>query len=105
MLIQVRTGRQTGGSADLQTYVQQLVENKFRRYGERITRVEVHLNDENSAQKAGGNDKRCQMEVRLAGLQPLSVSHYADSHDMALDGAVSKMHSLIDTTLGKLDSR
>lgn len=105
MLIQVNTGRQTGGSADLKTYVQEFVEGKFRRFAERITRVEVHLNDENTAKKAGGNDKRCQVEVRLAGLQPLSVTHHADSHDQALDGAVGKMHSLIDTTLGKHQDR
>jgi len=105
MLIQVNTGRQIGGSAELIAYVQEVVESKFQRYAERITRVEVHLNDENTAIKAGGNDKRCQMEVRFAGLQPISVSHHADSHDLALDGAVDKMNNLIGTTLGKLESR
>lgn len=105
MLIQVSTGRQTSGSAELNQYVEEMLEAKLKRFGERITRVEVHLTDENTAQKSGGNDKRCQMEVRLAGMQPISVSHHADSHHQALDGAVHKMQHLIDTTLGKEASR
>ena len=40
-------------------------------FAERLTRVEVHLRDEN-AQK-GGRDTRCTMEARPRGLDPLAV--------------------------------
>lgn len=105
MLIQVNSDHETRSSADQIAYVQGVVEGKLKRFAERVTRAEVHLNDENSSVKAGGKDKRCQIEVRLAGLSPISVTHHADSHDLALDGAINKMHSLIETTLGKQASR
>lgn len=105
MLVQVNTGRHLNGSEDLNTRVQDLVERKLRRFAERITRVEVHLNDENTPQKSGSHDKRCQIEVRLAGMQPASVSHHSETHERALDGAVDKIQHLLSSTLGKQASR
>ena len=105
MQIQVNTGSQTQGSADWSNDIEALVEDKLGHFADRITRVEVHLNDENSASKEGGNEKRCQIEVRVAGMQPVSVTDHADSHDEALDGAADKMVSLLETTFGKLESR
>jgi hypothetical protein len=77
MQIQINTGSQTQGSA--------------------------HWS--NDIAKEGGNDKRCQIEVRIAGMQPISVSDQADSHNAALQGAADKMVSLLETTFGKLESR
>jgi len=105
MHIQVNTGSQTEGSAELTRYIQVLLADKLSRFADRITRAEVHLTDENSASKSGGNDKRCQIELRMAGMQPISVTDRADSHDQAVNGALGKMQNLIETTLGKLDSR
>ncbi len=105
MQIQVNTGNQTKGSADWSNDVETLLEEKLSRFADRITRAEVHLNDENSAAKQGGDDKRCQIEVRIAGMQPISVTDHADSHDDALQGAADKMVSLLETTFGKLESR
>ena len=45
---------------------------------DRITRIEVHLSDENSL-KGGDHDKRCMLEARIAGMQPLAVTHLAES--------------------------
>lgn len=105
MTIHVNTDSQTKGSADWSTEIESLIQEKFNRFAARITRVEVHLNDENSASKSGGNDKRCQVEVRIAGRQPISVTDHADSQDQALHSAVDKMINLIETTFGKLESR
>ncbi len=105
MHIQINTDSQTEGSAGLADDAQALIADKLSRFANRITRAEVHLTDENSAVKSGSNDKRCQIEVRIAGLQPISVTDYADSHDRALRNAAGKMQRLIETTLGKLDSR
>ena len=105
MQIQVNTGSQTKGSADWSNEIEALIEDKLGRFADRITRAEVHLNDENSASKEGGNDKRCQIEVRVAGMQPISVTDHAESHDEALHGAADKMVSLLETIVGKLESR
>mgnify|MGYP000930946690 CR=1 FL=1 len=104
MTIQVNTDSQTKGSADWSIDIQGLIQEKLSRFADRITRVEVHLNDENSASKSGGNDKRCQVEVRIAGMQPISVTDHADSQDQALHNAVDKVIHLIETTFGKLSA-
>lgn len=105
MMIQVNTGRQTPDSAGLTEYVEKLIHDEFDRFADRITRVEVHLTDVNSAAKSGGDDKRCQIEVRMSGLQPLSATNHADSHELAMNGAAGKMLRLIEATLGRLDDR
>lgn len=105
MEIQVNTDSQTVGSAGLTEYVETLIHDKLNRFADRITRVEVHLTDENSAAKSDGDDKRCQIEVRMASMQPISVTDHADSHQVAMNGAAGKMLRLIESTLGKLDGR
>jgi len=102
MLIQVNTGSQTHGTADLTKSVQALIEDKLGRFADRITRAEVHLTDENSTDKSGGNDKRCMIEVRIAGMDPITATDHAASHDQALRGATSKMQGQIETIVGKL---
>jgi magnesium-transporting ATPase (P-type) len=81
----------------------------FRRFGaaekhlaEHVTRVEVHLSDENG-EKTGGRDKRCMMEARLEGHQPIAVTDEADSLDGAIVGAADKLKSSVDHTLSRLN--
>lgn len=105
MQIQVNTDNQTAVSADRIRDVQDYVEDKLRRFAERITRVELQLSDENSKSKSGPNDIRCVVEVRIAGMQPISVSDQGNSQDQAVHGAVGKMVRLIETTIGKLEAR
>lgn len=101
MLIQVNTDSQTHGTADLTHSVQALIEDKLGRFANRITRAEVHLTDENGTDKSGGNDKRCMIEVRLAGMDPISATDHGPSHDVALRGAANKMQRQIETIVGK----
>ncbi|MDX2191826.1 MAG: HPF/RaiA family ribosome-associated protein [Gemmatimonadales bacterium] len=72
------------------------------RFGERITRVEVHLRDEN-AHKAGPADKRCLLEARLSGRPPVAVHHDAATIPQALDGAVQKLQRSIESQLGRAE--
>ena len=65
-----------------------------------ITRVEVHLNDVNGDER-GDDDNLCVLEAHLAGMQPITATHHADTLEQALDGAARKMHRLLDTTLAK----
>jgi ribosome-associated translation inhibitor RaiA len=104
MQIQVNTDNHIAGSAKLTHEVETVVESALRRFGDRITRVEVHLSDENSSQKSGDNDKRCVIEARLAGLQPTTVSHQGSSLEQAVDGAADKLKKTLKRTLGRLKS-
>ena len=73
---------------------------------EHITRVEVHLSDENSNKKIGtGDDKRCLLEARLTSRQPIAVSHQAATLEQAIDGAAKKMRHSLETVLGRLGNR
>jgi len=65
--------------------------------------VEVQLSDESSSSKSRDNDKRCVMEARPAGQQPVSVSHQGATVDQALKGSVKKLVRLLDDTKGRLD--
>ncbi len=101
MLIQVNTDNHIQGSERLTTYVQGVIQDTLSRFAERITRVEVHLHDTNSA-KGGDNDKRCGIEVRLAGFDPVNTTHHAADIDQAIDGASEKMKTLLDRQFDKL---
>lgn len=103
MQIQVNTDNHTSGSAGLTEKVEAVVEDALGRFGDRITRVEIHLTDENGRQKSGGGDKRCVMEARLAGLQPITVSAEGSGLMQALNGAADKLEKTLQHTLGRLD--
>lgn len=103
MQIQVNTDNQIQGGEKLTQQVNAVVERALGRFGERITRVEVHLSDENNSAKYGDNDMRCLMEARLTGMQPISVSHRDESLEQALDGAADKLEKTLKRTLSRLD--
>ena len=104
MQVQVNTDNNVAGSEELSRHVEGVVDNVLGRFADRITRVEVHLNDVNG-DKPGDDDHRCQMEARLAGLRPVSVSDHAATLEQALDGAARKLLRSLDTVLGKLNDR
>jgi RNA polymerase sigma factor (sigma-70 family) len=104
MQIQVNTDRHIEGSAKLTDEVEAVVQQALARYGDRITRVEVFLSDENSSQKFGDSDKRCVIEARLGGLRPVTVSHQGSSLDQAVGGAADKLEKTLKRNLGRKGS-
>jgi ribosome-associated translation inhibitor RaiA len=82
--------------------VEAVVRDALDRFSAKITRVEVHLSDQNSDKKFGAEDKRCLLEARLAGLQPISASYQAATLEQAVEGAVEKLKRSLDSTLGRL---
>jgi ribosome-associated translation inhibitor RaiA len=104
MIIQVNSDSHVDGNVNVIVEVEQKVQRALERYAERITRVEVHLNDEN-AHKSGPNDQRCLMEARVNGLQPIAVTHKAPTLEQAVDGAADRLKNALDNALGKLERR
>lgn len=102
MQVLLNTDNNIQGSQALSDLVEATVQEALGRYGDRITRVEVRLVDDNS-HKQGQNDKRCVMEARLAGLDPIIVSDQGDTIEQALDGAADIMNKTIKRTLGRLE--
>lgn len=105
MQVQVNTDRNIEGSEALSSDVASTVEGVLGHATEHITRVEVHLSDQNSSKKGGGNDIRCNMEARLKGLQPTSVSHEGENIHEAVAGAADKLSRSVSHTLGRLRGR
>jgi hypothetical protein len=68
-----------------------------------VTSVHVHLTDANGGHKSGSNDKRCVMEARVSGRQPVTVTADAPSVDLALGSAVTKLEKSLTTTFDRLD--
>lgn len=101
MHIQINTDHNIEGHEELASYVESVVENHLSRYSERITRVEVHLSDQNS-DKSGQDDKRCMIEVRLQGRAPTTVTHHAGNIGSATEGAAEKMKKSLEHTLMRL---
>jgi ribosome-associated translation inhibitor RaiA len=104
MQVQVRTNSSIHGSDSLTNTVESVVTGAVRRWSPRITRVEVHLSDINR-HKGGSDDKRCLMEARLGGLQPIAVTHQAGTLPEAIDGAAEKLKKSLENTLGRLNDR
>jgi ribosome-associated translation inhibitor RaiA len=103
MQIQINTDHNIHGYESAAATVRASVEDALKRFAMQITRVEVHLGDEN-ASKRGGDDKRCMMEARLEGHAPIAVTHHAASVTQAIDGAAEKLAHRIERTLGRLHS-
>lgn len=103
MQIQVNTDKTIANHTGLDEHVQTVVTNALHRFGEQITRVEVHLSD-NLGQKSADGDNRCLMEARLTGLQPIAVSDHAATLHQAIGGATDKLKRAIDTAVGKLNA-
>jgi ribosomal subunit interface protein len=102
MNIEVRTDNHIEGTARMIEYVRDQLKSEFSRYSERVTHIEVHFSDEN-AEKGGDQDKRCAIEARAAGFKPMAVTNKASSVDLALDGAIEKLHHMFEHSLDKLN--
>jgi ribosome-associated translation inhibitor RaiA len=105
MHVQINTDTNIKGDNALVQRVEAIVSGTLDRFSEQITRVQVHLSDENSHRKPGTDDKRCLLEARLAGHQPIAVSHQAATLEQAVDGAAEKLKRVLDGTLGRLGNR
>lgn len=101
MNIQFNTDNNIKGSEALRTPLMETISKELSRFSNQITRVEVHLNDQNG-HKEGQNDKQCTIEARLEGLQPIAVTNNANNHEDAVKGALTKLKTSLDTTIGKL---
>lgn len=103
MQIQVNS-KHVNGSVRQQEWVSATVQGELKHFDELLTRVEVHLSDEN-AHKSGADDKRCQIELRPKGHQALSVTHKAASLEQAVSGAAEKAYNALERLTGKLGSK
>ena len=101
MQIHVNTDHHIAGHEPLTAHVRSVVLQALSHFQDHITRVDVHLSDENG-DKRGRDDKRCVMEAHLEGHQPLAVTHHATTAGDAADGAAKELARLLEHTIGRL---
>ena len=100
MNIHINTGHNIQSNETLVAKFRNIIKSSLSRMSDHITKVEVHLKDEDGAKK-GKNDKRCMIEARLEGRQPIVVTDHAATLNQALDGAIDKLINMIETILGR----
>lgn len=100
MKIQFNTDKNIEGLERLETYFAADLEKSLVRFEDKVTRIEVHLSDENS-DKGGVDDKRCVIEARPAKMQPIAVTAYADSVEKAFFLASDKIKNALRTAFEK----
>ena len=105
MEIQFNTANQVTATPEMEARAREIVDGTLARFASRLTRVELHLGDENSPAKGGAADIRCSMEARPQGLRPIAASHNDADPDAAMRGAAKKLARALDNEFGKLDAR
>lgn len=100
MTIQFNTDKNVNGTEEFVAPFITQIEDELRRFSSHITRIEVHLSDENG-KKEGSKDIRCLMETRLEDRQPIAVSCQEDTEEQAISKALEKMKISIETILQK----
>ncbi len=84
-------------------FIENGVEEGLATYAARLTRVEIHLKDLNA--NKGGVDKRCVIEARPKGLDPVVADHEDAEFADAFRGALDKLQRVLAHRFGKLSSR
>lgn len=105
MQVLLNTDPHTDGRVEMAAHLQTQIKDALARFGDHVTRVEAHLSDANSQNKAGPDDIHCTLEARLVGMEPLVVKEHAATAHQAINGAVVKLKRSIGTALEKHDPR
>jgi ribosome-associated translation inhibitor RaiA len=88
------------GTANVAERIESQVRQKLERFEDRLTRLEVHVSDENGA-KGGADDKTCTIEARPRGGKPIGVTEHAADVDSAARRAASTMAQRLERVLGR----
>lgn len=84
----------------LRGYVERNLNEVLQHHSERLTRVDVHLKDLNSSKK-NGVDKRCLIEARPRGMEPVAAEHDASEFKEAVHQAAMKLERVLQHRIDK----
>jgi len=103
MHIQLNPAQGVTLSPALEEHINKQLESVDRRFGERLTRIEVYLTDVNGPK--GGLNKQCKLEARPRGGDPLLAELLHEDVYDAVTGAVKRLESVLSNHFGKRDRR
>jgi len=103
MTIQFNTDNNLSVHEIFGSKLENMLSEELDRFSEHISRLEVHLSDENGG-KEGINDKRCLLEARLEGRQPIAVTALGNTYEQALNNSIEKLKTTLETIQGRIRS-
>lgn len=101
MHIQINSDKNIDININSKQIYKSKTEKKLERFENIISRIEVHLSDEN-AEKSGLNDKKCLIEARMQNRQPIIVTDTSDVIEKSFASALNKLTRKLDTIVGKM---
>lgn len=104
MLVQINFGDVQHSKA-IASWAEERIRAQLGHLTEKLTRVEVHLRDDNSSAKSSDDDKRCVMEGRIAGRRPLAVDHSGGDLYKVIDETAGKLSRAVRTDVEKSATR
>ena len=104
MQVQVNTDDHIEGGESLSEWIATEDKSRLSRFQDHVTRLDVFLKDLDAG-KSGANDKRCRIEARVTGRQPISVADDASEMGRAFISSVDKLARALDTDLGRAKDR
>ena len=102
MQVQFNSDSSIMGTENVAERIEASVREKLARFEDRLTRLEIHVRDENGA-KGGPDDKSCTIEARPAGGKPIGVTAHASKVDDAARKAASTLAQRLERHFGKGD--
>ena len=88
----------------VEEFVREHLQVSFEKFADKISRIEVHLLDENG-QKGGGDDKICTIDVKLSGMGLLHVRAKNDDIYSSILKAIQRADASIAKTLDRKSSK
>ncbi len=104
MQIQINSTNNLPMHANLSGLIEAELHRILGRFEEQLTRIEVHLSDENGA-KSGPQDKRCVLEARPRHYPVVTVTSESADVQTSVSTAAAKMQRLLETTFGRLHDK
>ncbi|MFN6934935.1 MAG: HPF/RaiA family ribosome-associated protein [Tsuneonella sp.] len=102
MQVQFNSDSSVMGTENVAERIEEAIRGKLARFEDRLTRLEVHVRDENGA-KHGADDKACTIEARPAGGRAIGVTEHADTVDAAARKAATTLAQRLERHFGKAD--
>lgn len=102
MQIQFNSDSSVMGTDNVAERIAAQLRNKLARFEQRLTRLEVHVSDENG-RKGGGDDKTCTIEARPRGGRAIGVTEHAADVDAAARKAASTLAQRLERHFGKAE--
>lgn len=101
MIVLINSDNNLDVHESYQAQLKDVISEELTNFDEHTNRIEVHLSDQNSS-KESDDDKRCLIEDRLKGRQPVAEIDAAKTYDQAVNGAIDKLNTLLETILGRI---